>query len=585
VTQVFRPSGFRWRIQLLQLPPGSERCRWGMAATTAKAQPPLGENPGEEPVPVDARVAQYLDAEKRTGSFAKAEDKVSDDGDRNTSPATAPPLSRERPPTPLIEAPQERPAAYDITQTMRGQGKQVERASPLAVTQELSTVLMNAAQASPSARSQGPREGLLTRGQTRTKLALQRASESWADLAGMVRGDLDASSDRERVQERFERALMEVLGTEAMPVSGLPLLFAPLTFATEAMEDVVEDEFSRCFKRTPVPAWNWNVYLFLPWVFGVVIRYGILLPLRVLCLVSGSVLFALAFSITKWLYRRNPERRHELERKLIVLYSACWIMSMSGVIAYHGTRPRMRPHAIYVANHSSLIDLIVLQQLCPFATVGQAHGGIVGLLQKHVLECLGCIWFSRDDLQDRQLVRKRIEEHLQKPNVPPLLIFPEGTCVNNEYCLMFKKGAFEMKDAVIYPVAIKYNKLFADAFWNSMEESFLWHLFRIWTSWALVADVYFLEPMKQQPNESAAEFAARVKRAICSAAGLKSVEIDGYYKRMQVSDKYVRARQEKVAQALVATLERVPRGAKSETDIDGTPSDDLRNHRPKTARF
>jgi hypothetical protein len=54
-----------------------------MAATTAKAQPPLGENPGEEPVPVDARVAQYLDAEKRTGSFAKAQDKVFDDGDRN----------------------------------------------------------------------------------------------------------------------------------------------------------------------------------------------------------------------------------------------------------------------------------------------------------------------------------------------------------------------------------------------------------------------------------------------------------------------------------------------------------------------
>lgn len=26
----------------------------------------------------------------------------------------------------------------------------------------------------------------------------------------------------------------------------------------------------------------------------------------------------------------------------------------------------------------------------------------------------------------------------------PLLIFPEGTCVNNEYCVMFKRGAFDL---------------------------------------------------------------------------------------------------------------------------------------------
>jgi glycerol-3-phosphate O-acyltransferase 3/4 len=31
---------------------------------------------------------------------------------------------------------------------------------------------------------------------------------------------------------------------------------------------------------------------------------------------------------------------------------------------------------------------------------------------------------------------------------------------------MFKRGAFEL-DAVVHPVAIKYNKIFVDAFWNS----------------------------------------------------------------------------------------------------------------------
>lgn len=48
-----------------------------------------------------------------------------------------------------------------------------------------------------------------------------------------------------------------------------------------------------------------------------------------------------------------------------------------------------------------------------------------------------------------------IKEHINKPNNNPLLIFPEGVCVNNEYVIMFKKGAFEL-GATVYPVAIKY---------------------------------------------------------------------------------------------------------------------------------
>jgi len=37
---------------------------------------------------------------------------------------------------------------------------------------------------------------------------------------------------------------------------------------------------------------------------------------------------------------------------------------------------------------------------------------------------------------------------------PPILIFPEGTCINNTSVMQFKKGSFEV-GGVIYPVAIK----------------------------------------------------------------------------------------------------------------------------------
>lgn len=90
--------------------------------------------------------------------------------------------------------------------------------------------------------------------------------------------------------------------------------------------------------------------------------------------------------------------------------------------------------------------------------------------------------------QDRTLVARKMSEHVHSSGKTPLLIFPEGTCVNNEYCVMFKRGAFDL-GATVHPVAIKYNKIFVDAFWNSKRQSFTQHLFRLMSSWAVVCDV------------------------------------------------------------------------------------------------
>jgi glycerol-3-phosphate O-acyltransferase 3/4 len=68
----------------------------------------------------------------------------------------------------------------------------------------------------------------------------------------------------------------------------------------------------------------------------------------------------------------------------------------------------------------------------------------VGYLQKRYLNALGCLWFNRTQAQDRALVQQRMREHVWSSDSAPLLIFPEGTCVNNEYCVMFKRGAFDL---------------------------------------------------------------------------------------------------------------------------------------------
>ena len=121
--------------------------------------------------------------------------------------------------------------------------------------------------------------------------------------------------------------------------------------------------------------------------------------------------------------------------------------------------------------------------------------------------------------------------------------------MNNEYTVMFKRGAFDL-GAAVCPVAIKYNKNFVDAFWNSRRQSFTNHLFRLMTSWMLVVDVHFLEPQRQREGESTIAFAQRVQGMIASRAGLKIVPWDGYLKYYRPNPKIVENRRKAFAETL-----------------------------------
>lgn len=48
----------------------------------------------------------------------------------------------------------------------------------------------------------------------------------------------------------------------------------------------------------------------------------------------------------------------------------------------------------------------------------------------------------------------RLKAHVADKTKLPILIFPEGTCINNTSVMMFKKGSFEV-GGTIYPVAVK----------------------------------------------------------------------------------------------------------------------------------
>jgi len=184
--------------------------------------------------------------------------------------------------------------------------------------------------------------------------------------------------------------------------------------------------------------------------------------------------------------------------------------------------------------------------------VGQAHGGFLGVIQRAQNRSTHNIWFDRSEANDRAAVSRRLREHVEDNTKLPILIFPEGTCINNTSIMMFKKGSFEV-GGTIYPAAIKYDVRLGDAFWNSSKQSYLQYLLMLMTSWATVADVYYLPPMTRREGENAIDFAARVKHAIAEAGGLVELEWDGMLKRTMVKKDLLDKQRERYSRRIQAS--------------------------------
>ena len=98
-----------------------------------------------------------------------------------------------------------------------------------------------------------------------------------------------------------------------------------------------------------------------------------------------------------------------------------------------------------MANHTSPLDVMILSTDNVYAMVGQKQGGVLGFVQRTLSQAADHIWFERSVANDRSLVLKALKEHFDDPNKLPIIIFPEGTCINNTSVMQFKKGSFEVR--------------------------------------------------------------------------------------------------------------------------------------------
>ena len=88
------------------------------------------------------------------------------------------------------------------------------------------------------------------------------------------------------------------------------------------------------------------------------------------------------------------------ERTLVMFQCRMFVASWTGVVKYHGPRPVNRPNNVWVCNHTSMIDYIILTAYSPFAVIMQLHAGWIAFIQTRVLSCLGCLWFNRNEVSN-----------------------------------------------------------------------------------------------------------------------------------------------------------------------------------------
>jgi glycerol-3-phosphate O-acyltransferase 3/4 len=320
-------------------------------------------------------------------------------------------------------------------------------------------------------------------------------------------------------------------------------------FLKAGMETIIDDEVTSRFETAEIAGWNLltrnsHQYQFLSfqltviWCLAFVFRYFILFPGRLFLALVGLTLLIICTTfigympfgrVKKWLNRRASLMCYRILSRAV-----------SAIVTFHNLENKPRNMGICVANHTSPIDVLILSCDNCYSLVGQRHGGILGFIQRAVDRAESHIWFERGEAADRVSVTERLKKHVENSRNLPILIFPEGTCVNNTSVMQFKKGSFEISP-VIYPVAMKYDNTLGDAFWNSSRQSMLHYLLRMMTSWAIVCEVWYLPAMTRGRDESAIDFANRVKKSIARAGGMVDLEWDGQLKRQPVKQSLVDA--------------------------------------------
>ncbi|GAA5806199.1 hypothetical protein HPULCUR_011730 [Helicostylum pulchrum] len=257
-----------------------------------------------------------------------------------------------------------------------------------------------------------------------------------------------------------------------------------------------------------------------------IIRYAILFPLRCITLGASTLAFFATLPIAVTL------KNSDLVSLAVKYYCKGILFSLGVKVNYIGKKPELNEPHVFVANHTSYLDYILLSaNKFPHAVVMARHGGALGFLQNNGLNYLHSLTFDRANITERKELSQSLKKHVESSDTwkNPMIIFPEGTCVNNKFAIRFQKGAFEL-GVKVCPVGIKYDRYFGDPYWDT-RKGFMYYAYYRMTRWMTPVDIVYCEPELPNKQEESTQYSDRVKDVIATAIGIENVNFNGMAKR------------------------------------------------------
>eukprot|EP00741_Cyanophora_paradoxa_P016826 tig00020943_g16250.t1 len=273
-----------------------------------------------------------------------------------------------------------------------------------------------------------------------------------------------------------------------------------------------------------------------PWALTKALLGSCLFLPRLLLFLFTSLLFVLVIRVASLGCKVSPFEplapwRRSLVRGASVAYSrtalfclGCW----PGLLRHKyapGARPLPRRDLprIIVANHVSYLDALLVLYFWSCGGVAKIELSRVPLIG-FVISSLQSIFVDRKDPGARQAVLEALKRRATaQEDLPPIVIFPEGTTTTGRKLIRFNRGAFAPGVPVL-PVVIRYPHRNLNAAWWGVAAH--WHLLRLLLSWWTRIEILELTPYTPTEGEKANvdQFAANVRQAMAAAGGLGVVD-------------------------------------------------------------
>ncbi|MGF1627003.1 MAG: lysophospholipid acyltransferase family protein [Alphaproteobacteria bacterium] len=195
-----------------------------------------------------------------------------------------------------------------------------------------------------------------------------------------------------------------------------------------------------------------------------------------------------------------------LATRIPVIYHRNCLRAMGTSVSRHG-RVERSPSTLYVANHSSYLDITILGSLLPVGFVAKSEirdWPIFGILAR----------LQRSVFVDRRPAnaKSHAEEIADRLNAgDSLVLFPEGTSGEGNHVLRFKSALFSVaqievggRPVTVQPVTVAYSRLDGMPMGRHLRPFFTWfgdmdimsHMGQMFGMGRLGVDVIFHEPVR-----------------------------------------------------------------------------------------